>query len=102
MERPEVGARNTQPASRFSLTYTTTDAVRLRAQIVTSHAIPTPNVMYGGAPMACTSEGDCAARTEHHFEIVNPPIGTQTLSGTFARDVLYVVGIRVDTQADLT
>lgn len=96
----DVGVTNNKPARTFSLSNTAVASPRVRLRIDTSHAV-LASVTYGGVAMTCTDKGRHAAPSvEHHFEILNPPSGVHTITGTFSADVLYIVRLLDD--ADLT
>ena len=87
---PEIGVQGR--GSRFSLAHTTGHSPRVRLRIDTSGDIPAPNLLYGGVAMTCTNTGrHSAPSNEHHFEILNPPMGAQVITGTFAEDVHFQV-----------
>lgn len=101
MEWPEVGVQGR--GSRFSLAHTAQHSPRVRLRVDTSGDIPTPNLLYGGVAMTCTDAGrHRAPGPEHYFEIVNPPMGTQVITGTFSEDVYFKVRLIDDAWADLT
>lgn len=91
MELPEVGVRNSQAASRFSLAHTAMPSPRVRLRVCTNRAVDSPNVLYGSVPMSCIGGRHARAGVEHHYELINPPPGSQVVSGTFSEDVLYEV-----------
>lgn len=91
--------------SHFSLADTLSEhAGRVRLVVYTANPVAPPNVTYGGIPMACTDTGKHRApATEHNYEILNPPLGTQVISGDFSEDVYFEVRRLVaDAWPDLT
>jgi hypothetical protein len=89
-EWPEVGVRG--HGSRFSLAYTSEHGCRVRLRIDTSSGVAMPTVLYGGVFMTCTDTGrHRTPGAEHYYEIINPPMGTQVITGTFSEDVYYEV-----------
>lgn len=89
MELPEIGVQNSHRTSQFSLAYAAAQpTARVELRIYTSSPV-TSSVTYGGVPMTCIDKRDRPA--EYRYEIHNPPMGCQVISGTFSDEVLYVV-----------
>jgi hypothetical protein len=84
--------------SHFSLADTLAEyAGRVRVVVYTAEPVRAPSVTYGGLPMACTDTGrHRAPSTEHGYEVLNPPIGAQVVSGAFDEDVCFEVRRLVD------
>ena len=89
MESYGIGVRGY--GRRFSLTDAIAEcAAKVRVVVYTGSPVSSPSVSYGGIPMACVDNGrHRAPDTEHHYEILNPPIGTQLVAGVFDRDDIY-------------
>lgn len=91
MKLPEVGIQSSQSTSQFSLAYTARKPTnRVELKIITSHPV-TCSVLYGSAAMTCTAKSEGGNSSEYHYEIHNPPMGSQVVTGTFSDDVLFVV-----------
>jgi hypothetical protein len=100
---PEMGVQGR--GSRFSLADTLSEhAGRVGLVVYTANPVAAPSVTYGGIPMACVDTGKHRApATEHRYEILNPPLGTQVISGEFSEDVYFKVRCLVaDAWPDLT
>lgn len=84
--------------SRFSLANTLAEyAGRVKLAVYTASLVRAPSVTYGGVPMSCTDTGRRRApSTEHTYEILNPPMGAQLITGSFDEDVYYEVRRLVD------
>lgn len=79
--------------SRFSLAASLAEqAGRVRLVVYTANPVAPPRVTYGGVPMACIDAGKHRApASEHNYEVINPSIGHQVITGTFSEDVYFEV-----------
>jgi hypothetical protein len=94
--RTETAVTNTIPTGGFSMLYNVYSHAPIALQIITDREVISPTVTLDGIVMPLIAHGHCPTctcgrRTDHRYQLINPPMGMHLISGTFERDVLYVV-----------